>query len=71
MEIRQGKNPEDFDIDQCFESGQSSSSVTKIIQKREFDEMVIVDTPGFNDANKEERTDFSTQAEIIEHLNRE
>ena len=66
-----GKHADDFDIDQCFESGQSSSSVTKKIQKREYNDLLIVDTPGLNDANKEERSDLSTWAEIIEFMNRE
>lgn len=43
--------------DQYFECKQSTSAVTKQIQSKEFEDMIIVDTPGFNDPNFQSRSD--------------
>jgi predicted GTPase len=69
LEKRLGKNVDtDFDIEQCFEARRSASSVTKEVQQREFREMVLIDTPGFNDSDKKGTSDIVISAKIIHHL---
>lgn len=69
LEKRQGKNVDaDFDMDQCFDARRSSSSVTKEVQQREFKEMVVIDTPGFNDSDNQGASDISISRKIIQHL---
>lgn len=58
LERRSGKNVDvDFDMELCFDAGKSSSSVTKEVQQREFKDLVIIDTPGFNDSDQNEASD--------------
>ena len=69
LEKRQGKNvEEDFDFDQCFDARRSAQSVTKEVQQREYKEMIIVDTPGFNDSDNHGASDIAISKKVINHL---
>jgi len=59
LEKLSGKNVDaDFDMELCFDAGKCSSSVTKEVQQREFKDLVIIDTPGFNDSDQIEASDI-------------
>ena len=54
--------------DRIFESKQSPSAVTKHIQSQEFNDMIIVDTPGYNDPNFQNRSDAQITNDIIKYV---
>ena len=69
LEKMAGKNVDaDFDMGLCFDAGKSSKSITKEVQQREFKDLVIIDTPGFNDSDQTEASDIAIQSKIINHL---
>ena len=57
-----------FDTSQCFECHQGTSAVTEKIQQREFKEMIIIDTPGHNDPDQENRDDTKLSSSIVRYL---
>lgn len=54
--------------DRCFECRQSTTAVTRQIQSQEFEDMIIIDTPGYNDPNFQSRSDNHISHDIVKYV---